>query len=416
MVWATLARATTLYRNDPMGPLSELARIGAAIGGATLFLFSSFGKDHQGASAAHIAANFGVICFLAMLALRAIICFLTGSAWAGFRGSRSVLIVGTGPRAIRIYRELRTKHYRSHSLLGFVDCRSKSLSPGEIESLYLGPLSKLEIILFERVVDEVIIALPARSCYAEILQVLEICTRVGVEVKYPSDILPLPQKFNKHAIQDSLPSMFVLKPAAQDSRLFIKRCIDIACSLVAVIILSPALLMIAAAVGFTSVGPVFFSQERYGLGRRRFRMYKFRTMVADAEARMNTLEALNEAQGPVFKIRNDPRVTPVGSFLRRTSLDELPQLFNVLVGHMSLVGPRPMSVRDVSLFNEAWLMRRFSVKPGMTCLWQVKGRSNTSFDRWIELDLHYIDNWSLRLDALILALTIPAVVKGSGAV
>ncbi len=145
-------------------------------------------------------------------------------------------------------------------------------------------------------------------------------------------------------------------------------------------------------------------------------MLKFRTMRADAEQAQAQIEHLNEAAGPIFKIKEDPRITPVGKFLRKTSIDELPQLFNVLRGDMSLVGPRPMSTRDVSRFEEAWLMRRFSVKPGITGLWQVSGRSDTSFDRWIELDLKYIDDWSLALDLSILLKTVPAVVRGAGAV
>jgi lipopolysaccharide/colanic/teichoic acid biosynthesis glycosyltransferase len=144
-------------------------------------------------------------------------------------------------------------------------------------------------------------------------------------------------------------------------------------------------------------------------------MYKFRTMVADAEARQEALEDRNEAAGPVFKIKDDPRVTPVGRFLRRTSIDELPQLVNVVVGDMSLVGPRPLPARDVQRFNEATLMRRFSVRPGLTCLWQIGGRSNVDFARWIALDLKYIDEWSLRLDVVILARTVPVVLRGEGA-
>ena len=163
--------------------------------------------------------------------------------------------------------------------------------------------------------------------------------------------------------------------------------------------LSPVLMAAGAvAIATTSEGPVFFVQQRYGLNKRRFSMLKFRTMRADAEQAQAQIEHLNEAAGPIFKIKEDPRITPVGKFLRKTSIDELPQLLNVLRGDMSLVGPRPMSTRDVSRFSEAWLMRRFSVKPGITGLWQVSGRSNTSFDRWIELDLKYIDDWSLALD------------------
>jgi lipopolysaccharide/colanic/teichoic acid biosynthesis glycosyltransferase len=138
-------------------------------------------------------------------------------------------------------------------------------------------------------------------------------------------------------------------------------------------------------------------------------------MVEDAEAAQAALEHMNENSGPVFKIFKDPRITKIGAVLRRTSIDELPQLFNVLKGEMSLVGPRPLNLRDVSRFSEAWLMRRFSVKPGLTCLWQISGRSHVSFDRWIELDLHYIDHWSLEMDIKILFRTIPAVLKGTGA-
>ncbi len=179
---------------------------------------------------------------------------------------------------------------------------------------------------------------------------------------------------------------------------------------------SPVMLAAALAVRFTSAGPVFFVQQRYGRHRQRFRMFKFRSMVVDAEKRQTALEGKNEAQGPVFKLKSDPRVTKVGAFLRKTSIDELPQLFNVLTGQMSLVGPRPLPLRDVSRFEEAWLLRRFSVRPGLTCLWQVNGRSNTSFDDWIRQDLTYIDQWSISLDLKILFMTIPAVLRGSGAV
>jgi lipopolysaccharide/colanic/teichoic acid biosynthesis glycosyltransferase len=181
------------------------------------------------------------------------------------------------------------------------------------------------------------------------------------------------------------------------------------------ILLSPVLLVAAVAIKLSSPGPVIFTQERYGLNRRRFRMYKLRTMVADAEALQAGLEDQNEASGPVFKIRADPRITPVGRILRRTSLDEVPQLLNVLRGEMSLVGPRPLPARDVDRFTEAALMRRFSIRPGVTCLWQICGRSDLTFDDWIRLDLKYIDEWSFGLDLQILVQTVPAVLRGTGA-
>ena len=165
----------------------------------------------------------------------------------------------------------------------------------------------------------------------------------------------------------------------------------------------------------TSRGPVLFGHERYGLNKRMFRMYKFRTMVVGADRLQDELEDRNEMDGPVFKIRHDPRVTRLGRFLRRTSLDELPQLLHVITGHMSLVGPRPLPVRDVARFVQASDMRRFSVRPGLTCLWQISGRNNLGFEEWIRLDLLYIDAWSLLLDARILLRTIPAVLRGVGA-
>jgi lipopolysaccharide/colanic/teichoic acid biosynthesis glycosyltransferase len=152
-----------------------------------------------------------------------------------------------------------------------------------------------------------------------------------------------------------------------------------------------------------------------GRNKRKFHIYKFRTMVVDAEKRIKEIEHLNEVSGPVFKIKNDPRITPLGRFLRKTSIDELPQLFNVLKGDMSLVGPRPLPVRDYEGFNEDWQRRRFSVRPGITCLWQIAGRSSIPFNRWMELDLEYIDGWSFWLDLQILLRTIPAVLRGSGA-
>lgn len=164
-----------------------------------------------------------------------------------------------------------------------------------------------------------------------------------------------------------------------------------------------------------SPGPVFFIQKRVGYNKRLFKAYKFRTMIKGAEKQQSKLEQLNEMSGPVFKIKNDPRITKIGRIMRKTSIDELPQLFNVLKGDMSLIGPRPLPVRDYERFEEEWHKRRFSIRPGLTCLWQINGRNGMSFDKWVELDMEYIDNWSLLLDLKILIKTIPAVFKGSGA-
>ncbi len=198
--------------------------------------------------------------------------------------------------------------------------------------------------------------------------------------------------------------------------LFVKNAMDRMGALAGLILLSPLFLVIAAAIKLTSPGPVLFRQQRAGLHGRPFEMLKFRTMHSDAEQRRADLMELNEMKGPVFKITNDPRITPLGRFLRRTSLDEFPQLVNVLRGEMSLVGPRPLPVYEVEMFERAVHRRRLSMKPGLTCLWQIRGRNSvTNFDDWVRMDLEYIDNWSLFLDGYIILRTVPTVLLGIGA-
>jgi len=329
-----------------------------------------------------------------------------------FRKVRNIVIVGSGSRALRIYEDLASHPEWKYRLIGFVD--SRPLSTPEIADRMLGRISDLEKILMKQVVDEVVITLPVKSHYAAIENVIEICERAGVQLQYCADLFET--SIAKHVCtEDEEGRRVVLKMVHDDHRKHIKRALDIAGASLGMLVLSPLFLIVAILIKSTSQGPVFFRQERYGLNKRTFFIYKFRSMVQNAEAAQAKLEHMNENSGPVFKIFADPRVTKVGAFLRKTSIDELPQLFNVLKGEMSLVGPRPLNLRDVGRFSEAWLMRRFSVKPGLTCLWQISGRSNVSFDRWIALDLQYIDDWSLLLDMKILAMTIPAVLEGRGA-
>jgi exopolysaccharide biosynthesis polyprenyl glycosylphosphotransferase len=189
---------------------------------------------------------------------------------------------------------------------------------------------------------------------------------------------------------------------------------DIVISTLVLIVLAPLLVLVALLIKFTSPGPIFFTQNRVGMNQRRFRLYKFRSMIAGAEERVHDLAHLNELDGPAFKILNDPRITPLGRFIRKTSIDELPQLFNVLRGEMSLVGPRPPLPNEVEQYE--WLFRRrLSVKPGITCVWQVSGRSEVNFQEWMDMDKRYVENWSLLLDLKILLKTIPAVIFCRGA-
>jgi exopolysaccharide biosynthesis polyprenyl glycosylphosphotransferase len=214
---------------------------------------------------------------------------------------------------------------------------------------------------------------------------------------------------------EGVPVVTIRSGPEEDWRLLAKRLIDILGSVALLLVLAPFFALVAWLIKLDSRGTVFFMQERIGFNKRRFKLIKFRTMTDGADQQQTLLEHLNEVEGPVFKIKNDPRVTRLGKFLRRFSIDELPQLFNVLKGDMSLVGPRPLPVRDVERIDVTSHKRRFSIKPGITCLWQVNGRSNIRFDDWVLLDLEYIDKWSLGLDLLILLKTIPAVLKGPGA-
>ncbi|HEX3233713.1 MAG TPA: sugar transferase [Gemmatimonadales bacterium] len=342
-----------------------------------------------------------------MLAWRAVLRSTTGSLG---RTSRTLLIVGAGPRGQELRTLIKSEGNGEVNFLGFVD---SDIEPGNSISP-LCSLDGLERFLMGQELDEVLIALPVKSRYAEIQRTIQICERVGVPVKYSASLFAHTRREPRVEYSSSGPVLSV-PAAAEGPRLLVKRAIDLFGAGLAAIVLSPLMVAIGVAIKLTSPGPVFFAQLRYGRDRRRFMMYKFRTMVDGAEDQQVQLEELNEVNGPVFKIRMDPRITPLGAFLRRTSLDELPQLWNVLRGDMSLVGPRPLPLRDVSRFQEAWLMRRFSMFPGITGLWQVSGRSDVAFDDWIQLDLAYIDRWSLILDLWILARTIPAVISGKGA-
>jgi len=328
---------------------------------------------------------------------------------------KKLLIVGGGPRARWFANEVRQRSDLGYRIIGYVDDETNFNGHGVKGVPRLGDVQDLPSIIAHDVIDEVFVALPIKSQYTQIETAINLLEEQGIMVHLFSDHFP-------HRLARSHPSEFEGTPLLSlhsappiTWRTEIKRLLDIAVALSLLLVLSPLLALVALAIKLESEGPVFFIQGRVGFNKRRFRMIKFRTMCVDAEARMQELEHLNEKTGPIFKITNDPRTTRVGKWLRRTSIDELPQLINVLLGDMSIVGPRPLSVRDALRMEVAWQKRRFSVKPGLTCLWQVSGRSNLSFEQWMQLDLEYIDRWSLGLDGLILLRTIPAILLARGA-
>jgi len=332
------------------------------------------------------------------------------------RNLRHMLIVGTNQRAIQFAQKIESKPELGYCLVGFVD-DGWSRNRGFQESGYkvVSDLDGLSSFMRENVVDEVMLCLPVKSFYDHISIIAKLCEEQGIIVRHLSDMFDLKLARSKTEYFEGLPLISHYTVAMESWQFTAKRVLDIAVSSALLILSSALFLLTAFLIKTSSPGPVFFTQQRVGLNKRRFRLYKFRTMVNDAEEKQAELENLNEASGPVFKIKNDPRVTWIGKILRKISIDELPQLINVLKGDMSLVGPRPLPLRDYKGFDQDWHRRRFSVKPGITGLWQVNGRSSVPFDKWMELDMEYIDQWSLWLDLKILAKTIPAVLKGTGA-
>ncbi len=339
-------------------------------------------------------------------------------AWIRRKGRnlRNVIIVGTNPRAIEFSREISSKPELGYRILGFVDDHWAELDHHQLQGFpVVCSLENFQGFIRTFSVDEVLIALPLRSYYQQASKIFDQCEEQGILVRMLGDLFS--PKLARSDIDHvgGYPTLTHNTGAIGDEAILIKRMIDLLIAIPSVILLLPFFPFIAGALKLTSPGPVFFIQERVGLNKRLFPLMKFRTMVEEAELLQADLEHLNEVKGAAFKITNDPRITRLGHFLRKTSIDELPQLINVINGDMSLVGPRPLPIRDLKEFNEDWQRRRWSVRPGLTCLWQVSGRSSLSFTKWMELDLQYIDKWTLWLDLKILFKTIPAVMKGTGA-
>jgi exopolysaccharide biosynthesis polyprenyl glycosylphosphotransferase len=411
LVWQLLSASRPKAASRPRADLEAEATLlmRSSIGSALFVYLGCIGHLSEFANAELSA------CLAGVLLIESVILLLVTFTVAGFSDrfpgrERRALIIGSGSRATALRRLAESIHSR----LEVFGCLDNQYSGSDAEQdNYLGKLALLPEVLKAHPIEIVLISLPVKSHYAEIERAISVCENIGVECHYMCDIFSTSRMTLQ---QSSAPEeLAVLGDRPQDARHWIKRTIDIAIAGSIFVAALPVMALIALAIKLTSTGPVFFVQQRYGYNRRLFPMFKFRTMVVDAEKRQSELESANEAGGPVFKLKSDPRVTRIGAILRRTSLDELPQLINVLRGEMSLVGPRPLPLRDVSRFDEPWLLRRFSVMPGLTCLWQVGGRSNTKFEEWIKLDLQYIDQWSLALDFKILMLTIPAVFRGSGA-
>ncbi|MEZ4272502.1 MAG: sugar transferase [Myxococcota bacterium] len=325
-----------------------------------------------------------------------------------------VLIIGTGALGVATYERMRANTGEKRRVVGFLNLPGERDKLPGIDVPVFGSAEDLNEILFKHPVAEVYVAGRILSHGEEMQKIVTLCERIGVPFALPlhSLIFERAQLLSSSKARDGY--LHYLSTTTRPGEYAIKRLIDIAASSVGLVMLSPLLAAVIAAIKVSSKGPVLFRQTRVGLHGAEFNLLKFRSMVVDAEDLKAKLMKQNEQTGPVFKMRNDPRITSVGRFIRKYSIDELPQLVNVLRGDMSLVGPRPALPKEVEQYK-LWQRRRLSVRPGLTCYWQVGGRNEIGFDEWMRMDLRYIDDWSLATDVRLILQTFPVVLAGRGA-
>jgi len=349
-----------------------------------------------------------------LVALPSILWLRSTTSWLRRRELpvRQILIVGIGPLGRHTGLEIQDRNDNRLVLghLRFADEPIHDRLPAGV----MGTAADLEDVLKKHVVAEVFIAGNGDSHRAEMQACIRVLERVGIPFALPACGFRFGRARPEHerAVEDGY--IHYLSIRHKPVQLAFKRLFDVASSSVALCLLSPLLVVVAAVIRMTSRGPVLFKQQRVGRHGRPFHMLKFRSMVVNAEELKAKLVAANEQAGPVFKMKRDPRITPIGRFIRKYSIDELPQLINVLRGEMSLVGPRPPIPAEVAKY-EAWQRRRLSVRPGLTCVWQVSGRNEISFEEWMYLDMQYIDHWSLAQDFQKILKTVPVVLTGRGA-
>jgi exopolysaccharide biosynthesis polyprenyl glycosylphosphotransferase len=318
---------------------------------------------------------------------------------------KRVLIIGAGKMGDQVANFIQNHRSSGYNVVGFLDDMKKGNG-------ILGSIRDLEAIINSKKINEIYITIPSEK---------EIINKVLASIrKYDVDIKVIPEMYDfvsssvKFQKNDAFPYMQIVKTPLRGLNLFLKRTVDFSLSLLGIMVLSPLFIIIGYLISKDSKGPIFFKQKRIGKNGVPFDMYKFRSMVVNAEELKAKLEQQNEANGPVFKIKEDPRITKIGKFIRKYSIDELPQLFNVLKGEMSLIGPRPPLPNEVEKYDD-YHWRRLDVTPGISGLWQVSGRSDLNFEEWVNLDIYYIENWSIGMDIKILLRTIPVVLYGKGA-
>ncbi len=405
-------------------PTQELYGLAKAIGFNVLLFAAAGNLLHLYLLSPFFLLALWPITIVVTFGSRRLVHHLLNQANLGDHNRRRMVVVADGETAERFAELFDFEQDMGYGLLGFVN--NSGFAPDG--TTWLGNHSDLPRMMHRLVIDEVVIALSFNEFTMNIHDIINIAEARGITVRFPlrevfesvvkSEALWRARcnRFIANEKGDSLPELVIASGYEFGWRFIIKRLIDLTVSATLLVLLAPLMLLIALAIKLDSKGPVLFVQKRHGYHGRPFRLYKFRTMVVNAEEMLEELRAkYNEMDGAAFKMKNDPRVTRVGRFLRKSSLDELPQLYNVLRGDMSLVGPRPLSAADYKLITDINHMRRFSVLPGLTCYWQISGRNLLSFEEWMALDLKYVDNFRLLEDLKILLATIPAVLKGKGA-
>lgn len=345
---------------------------------------------------------FGAIAFFIVVLREELIQLFARSRMAGPQHRRHFVLIGNAEETERMRREIKARPEENIEIIAALNLNENTLA-------------QLLELLHENSVNGVILS--AKHAYFEhVEQAIRACELEGVEAWLVADFFKT--QISRTIFDDFYGQPVMVFRTTPDSswQSALKRPLDFIVSALVLMVGSPFYVAVALLIKFTSPGPVLFRQQRSGLNGRPFTIYKFRTMTTDAEARKKELASRNEMRGPVFKVTNDPRITPIGRILRRYSVDEFPQFFNVLRGEMSLVGPRPLPIDEVKRFDDFSHRRRLSVKPGLTCTWQISGRNNVvDFNDWVRLDLEYIDNWSIWLDLKIICRTVPAVIAGAGA-
>lgn len=345
---------------------------------------------------------FGGISFVLVFLKEEVVRAVLRTKVARSQYTRRFIVVGSGEEIERLRKEFKSEPEADIELVGELNLKTT-------------PITALTDLLHEHSINGVILS-AKHTDFEQIETAIRACEVEGIEAWLVADFFKT--QISRTSMDQLMGRPVLVFRATPESSWqgVVKMLVDFFGALGVLLVFSVPLLVVALVIKLTSSGPVLFKQQRAGLNGRPFMIYKFRTMVSNAEQLKDELERLNEMSGPVFKVTKDPRVTPFGRFLRKFSIDEFPQLFNVLRGEMSLVGPRPLPVYEVRRFDDMSYRRRLSVKPGITCLWQVSGRNNVSdFKDWVRLDLEYIDNWSLWLDLKILLRTLPAVLSAAGA-